>query len=324
MPLPTDHTSPEYLAARNAALSGVDLRVLDAGDPTTPCGMDYGLRVSTRLTSDFRATWRKQSMDIKPSEVMDCLRDAGVQNWYLMGLHGYVGYLPMPRATQDVDVMVPHNQKRKAIQAISERWPELVEEEFEPVVRFYDPGELDRDGNKVPVIDLMLPWSRFQETILKEHVLEDGFTGHRYPTAEAAIVAKYAAMVSLTRKNRQEGTGRRRFTPAHRNRSSRLQHFQDPVPCRRGLGRRHRRDPPFHRLRSERKAVSGLSIEQTYKDSLNERTTHAVSFSRYGSRLRTSGNLYRLLICNEHSRARMSLGPTVAKSTTSKIIQFHR
>ena len=103
-------------------------------------------------------------MDIKPSEVMDCLRDAGVQNWYLMGLHGYVGYLPMPRATQDVDVMVPHNQKRKAIQAISERWPELVEEEFEPVVRFYDPGELDRDGNKVPVIDLMLPWSRFQET----------------------------------------------------------------------------------------------------------------------------------------------------------------
>lgn len=200
MPLPTDHTSPEYLAARNAALSGVDLRVLDAGDPTTPCGMDYGLRVSTRLTSDFRATWRKQSMDIKPSEVMDCLRDAGVQNWYLMGLHGYVGYLPMPRATQDVDVMVPHNQKRKAIQAISERWPELVEEEFEPVVRFYDPGELDRDGNKVPVIDLMLPWSRFQETILKEHVLEDGFTGHRYPTAEAAIVAKYAAMVSLTRK----------------------------------------------------------------------------------------------------------------------------
>ncbi len=28
--------------------------------------------------------------------------------------------------------------------------------EFEPVVRFYEPGELDRDENKVPVIDLML------------------------------------------------------------------------------------------------------------------------------------------------------------------------
>ncbi|MBC7965081.1 MAG: hypothetical protein H7Z17_04065 [Fuerstia sp.] len=117
-----------------------------------------------------------------------------------MGLHGYVGYLPMPRATQDVDVMVPHNQKKKAIKAITSRWPGLEKEEFEPVVRFYDPGELDRDGNKVPVIDLMLPWAPFQETILKEHVLIDAATGARYPTAEAAIVAKYAAMVSPSRK----------------------------------------------------------------------------------------------------------------------------
>lgn len=139
-------------------------------------------------------------MNITPMQVMDCLREAGVQNWCLMGLHGYVGYLPMPRATQDVDVMVPHNQKQKAIKAISSRWPTLEKEEFEPVVRFYDPGELDRNGNKVPVIDLMLPWGPFQETILKEHVLTDASTGTRYPTAEAAIVAKYAALISPSRK----------------------------------------------------------------------------------------------------------------------------
>jgi hypothetical protein len=139
-------------------------------------------------------------MDIKPSEVMECLRDAGVQNWCLMGLHGYVGYLPMPRATQDVDVMVPHNQKKKAVNAICARWPQLIKKEFEPVVRFYDPGELDRDGHKVPVIDLMLPWGKFQETILNEHVLTDVKTGSRYPTIEAAIVAKYAALISPSRK----------------------------------------------------------------------------------------------------------------------------
>jgi hypothetical protein len=153
-------------------------------------------------------------MDIKPAEVMSCLRDAGVENWCLMGLHGYVGYLPMPRATQDVDIMVPHNQKRKAVKAISDRWPELIKEEFEPVVRFYDPGELDVDGNRVPVIDLMLPWGKFQETILKEHVIEDGLTGRRFPTAEAAIVAKYAAMISLTRKidkKEQDGADLRRL-----------------------------------------------------------------------------------------------------------------
>jgi hypothetical protein len=198
--IPSDTTSPEYLAARNAALSGYDLRGLDAGDPTGPCGHDYGLRVSTRLTSDYRELWRKQSMDIKPAEVMECFRKAGVQNWCLMGLHGYVGYLPMPRATQDVDVMVPHNQKKKAVKAICERWPQLEKEEFEPVVRFYDPGERDGQGQKIPVIDLMLPWGRFQETILEYYVITDTKTGNRYPTVEAAIVAKYAALISPSRK----------------------------------------------------------------------------------------------------------------------------
>ena len=157
-------------------------------------------------------------MDVKLSEVMDCLREAGVKNWCLMGLHGYVGYLPMPRATQNVDVMVPHNQKKKAVKAICSRWPQLEMEEFEPGVRFYDPGELDRDGNKVPVIDLMFPWGKFQETILRDHVLTDIATGHRYPTVEAAIVAKYAALISPSRnldKKEQDASDLRRIILAN-------------------------------------------------------------------------------------------------------------
>jgi hypothetical protein len=46
------------------------------------------------------------------------------------------------------------------------------------------------------VIDLMQPWGKFQETILKQHVLIDPESQHRIPTLEAALVAKYAAMVS--------------------------------------------------------------------------------------------------------------------------------
>ncbi len=210
MPLPTDTTSPEFIAARNAAMARYDsLRFMDAGDPTGPCGHAYGLKVSMRLTTDYRSTWRNQSMDVKPSEVMECLREAGVRDWCLMGLHGYVGYLPMPRATQDVDVMVPHNQKKKAVKAISGRWPQLERKEFPPVVRFYDPGERDGDGNMVPVIDLMLPWSPFQETILKDHVVIDPGTLNRHPTLEAAIVSKYAALVSPHRvfdKKQQDAT----------------------------------------------------------------------------------------------------------------------
>jgi hypothetical protein len=100
-------------------------------------------------------------------------------------------------------VMVPLNQKRKAIKAISERWPDLVREEFEPVVRFYDPGERDPNGNRIPVIGLMLPWGKFQETILREHVVINSVTGARIPTPEAAIVAKYAALISPTRNPRK-------------------------------------------------------------------------------------------------------------------------
>ncbi len=41
---------------------------------------------------------------------------------------------------------------------------------------------------------------KFQQTILEEHVLTDKKTGSRYPTAEAAIVAKYAALIFPSRK----------------------------------------------------------------------------------------------------------------------------
>jgi hypothetical protein len=46
------------------------------------------------------------------------------------------------------------------------------------------------------VIDLMLPWGEFQKTILLHHVLIDPVSGNRIPTVVAAIVAKYAALVS--------------------------------------------------------------------------------------------------------------------------------
>jgi len=191
-------TSPEWRAARDAALAN-SFNGHDEFESTLPCGHEKGLQVCTRLTTDYRNTYRTESMDVKPQEVVDCLNAAGVTGWCLMGLHGYVGYLPQPRATQDVDVMVPQNQKKKAIRAVRSRWPQLQQQDFSVVVRFVDPGELDRDGNPVPVIDLMLPFGRFQETILRDHVINE-HSGSRIPTAEAAIVSKYAALVSPHRK----------------------------------------------------------------------------------------------------------------------------
>ena len=113
-----------------------------------------------------------------------------------MGLHGYVGYMPMPRAIQDVDIMVPYSQKDKAAKAIAERWPMLEKRSLSQVVRFMDPGDPDEVGNPKPVIVIMLPWSEFQKTILLDHVLIDPESGNRIPTVEAAIVSKYAALIS--------------------------------------------------------------------------------------------------------------------------------
>lgn len=160
-------------------------------------------------------------MDITPQEVVDCLVEAKVKNWVLMGLHGYVGYLPMPRATQDVDVMVPYSQKNKAVKAISSKWPTLEQRELSQVVRFMDPGDLDAKGNPKPIIDIMLPWSPFQETILKQHVTVDPETSIRLPVIEAAVVSKYAAVISphrdLEKKEYDAGDLRRLIKTNHKD-----------------------------------------------------------------------------------------------------------
>jgi hypothetical protein len=189
--------TPEYFAARHAAMLAQDgFKGVDDTDPVGPCGHAYGLHKSRMLTTDYRTRLRRGGVDVTPHEVIDCLRTAGVKDWILMGLHGYVGYLPMPRATQDVDVMVPYSQKNRATKAIAKQWPTLAMQELSQVIRFADPADLDNDSKPKPVIDIMLPYSKFQETILKECVVEDAETGSRYPTIEAAIISKYAPLVS--------------------------------------------------------------------------------------------------------------------------------
>ncbi len=137
-------------------------------------------------------------MDIRPQDVIDVLTAAGVKKWVLMGLHGYVGYLPQPRATQDVDLLISHADRPRAVRALRDAWPSLVVEELEAVVRFKDPADCDANGSPKPVVDLMLPWSSVNQAILasNDYVVVDRQTRHRIPTVEAALAAKYAALLS--------------------------------------------------------------------------------------------------------------------------------
>jgi hypothetical protein len=194
---------------------------MDALDPKGPSGHAYGLHKSSMLTSDYRKRLRRGMVDVKPEEVVECMISAGIKNWCLMGLHGYVGYLPMPRATQDVDVMVPYSQKQRAAKAVGDRWPMLTRVDLSQVVRFLDSSDLDPEGNAKPVVDVMLPWGKFQETILEKYVIVDDETGSRYPTVEAALASKYAALVSPHRsreKKEQDAVDFRRIVRANHQR----------------------------------------------------------------------------------------------------------
>ncbi len=218
--------TPEFLAARLAALmvQTAGFQGLDDTDPTGPSGHAYGIRVSSRLTSDYRKRLRRGIVDVTPEEVIQCLNDANVKGWMLMGLHGYVGYLPMPRATQDVDVMVPFSQKNRAADAVHTRWPMLTRVDLPPVIRFVDDTDRDPDGHPKPVVDLMLPCAQFQKTILKKHVIFDPKTNSRYPTLEAALASKYAALVSPFRnleKKEQDAVDFRRIVRANHTRINR-------------------------------------------------------------------------------------------------------
>jgi hypothetical protein len=67
----------------------------------------------------------------------------------------------------------------------------------------------------------MHPWAPFQELILKEYVVIDKATQHRLPTLEAALVSKYAAMLSPFRdreKKEYDAGDFRRLTKANRDR----------------------------------------------------------------------------------------------------------
>lgn len=172
----------------------------DHGLPTQPVGHAVGLEIANHITFHFRETWRPLSMKITPNQVIETIVAGGVTNWVLMGLYGYVGYLSQPRATQDVDVMVAREQRDAAVNAISTRWPMLEIRDSPIVVRFADPGETH--GGQAPqvVIDIMLPNDDCQLNILSDCVWIDPATGHRLPTREAALAAKYSAIVSPYRE----------------------------------------------------------------------------------------------------------------------------
>jgi hypothetical protein len=168
----------------------------DVGLPTKPVGHRSGIMTSTAIIRSYRKDHRRESQHVEPQAVIEVLQQAQIRRWVLMGLYGYVGYLANPRATQDVDILVSEDEIEQVIEAICKRWPNLIVDRREVVVRFRDPGEIAIDGEMKQVIDAMLPSNPVYQAILDRFHATDEATGHNIPTIEAACASKFAALVS--------------------------------------------------------------------------------------------------------------------------------
>ena len=172
----------------------------DVGLPTHPVGHARGIATSSSILRGYRNDHRRGSQHVEPQQLIDVINAAGIKRWVLMGLYGYVGYLAMPRATQDVDILVGEDELEQTIAAIIARWPALQTDRQEVVVRFRDPGEIAITGEMKQVIDLMLPINDCYAAILSQYHCIDAATGHRIPIIEAACASKFAALVSPYRE----------------------------------------------------------------------------------------------------------------------------
>ena len=120
--------------------------------------------------------------------------------------------------------MVGLRERGRAVKAIQAAWPGLLMKSYSEVVRFLDPNDPGLDGQPRPAIDIMLPFGQFQQTILKDYVTIDAETQHHIPSLEAALVSKYAAMISIFRlrgKKEQDAVDFRRIVLGNHDRINR-------------------------------------------------------------------------------------------------------
>ena len=128
-----------------------------------------------------------------PLDVIRVLQNEKIP-FVLVGAYGLVGWTKRPRATEDVDVVVPLRQVKKAVRALEEAFPELKGEDYEVVARLKN-----RQTGHV-AIDVMKPIQAPFNAIFKHtHDVTDKGVEYRVPNLEMALATKFAPLVSLGR-----------------------------------------------------------------------------------------------------------------------------
>jgi len=149
------------------------------------------LATSTRLTRWFRKGREPEVLKVTPDNVIAALNRVGIRP-VLLGTYGIGGYRSEARATEDVDVLVGKREVRKAIRVLEEAFPYLEVQDTEVVTRFRNAAT-----QKV-ALDVMKPSSQAAQAVFRNSI-SVGKT-HRIPTLEMALVSKFMAIISPTRR----------------------------------------------------------------------------------------------------------------------------
>jgi hypothetical protein len=135
---------------------------------------------------------------ITPLEVIRVLNAAKVR-FMLLGAHGIGGWIGKSRATEDVDVLVATRGHKKAVRALLEAFPHLQADDHEVVTRLRDPE------TGLVLIDVMKANQPLYHDALKyAHTVESGGQRYQIPSLELALTTKFAAMISLTRADKDK------------------------------------------------------------------------------------------------------------------------
>jgi hypothetical protein len=111
-----------------------------------------------------------------------------------VGAYGLSGWTKEARATEDVDVVVPAKQVKKAVAALCAAFPDLEPVDLPVVVRLRDPKSHE------VAIDVLKPLQQpYCEVFRHTHTVGSGALSYRVPSLEMAILMKFAAMTSLYR-----------------------------------------------------------------------------------------------------------------------------
>lgn len=127
-----------------------------------------------------------------PAEIIPLLEHAGV-DYVLVGAHGISVWREEPRATQDVDLLIPSGHREKAGAALLRAHPDWERAKYWEVWRFLHLGKV--------VVDVVLARTPFQKAILKDALrVEVQGQAIKVLSVESALAMKFNAMLALNRE----------------------------------------------------------------------------------------------------------------------------